>query len=339
MSERQFDESVGETYLQISPNILESFPKSRPPVDMYRFNTAMARIEKIHDAEVRLTPGKQGMVEEAAQEGTLFLFREDYKVYARHLSKKLGLVLVEDNFKPNEVAEIFFLAFRDRMADFIELPKEGPLKEIVKDISILAEYLWIDPHRVAFLTKTLHKEYDLASHSVNTMFIGLAVFAMASGGKLERAEVVNLGLGLLVHDLGMVHVPKFITDKEQYLVRRDRESIEKHIDAGEKIMERLKIGDATVMECMTQHHERLDGTGYPKRLKGQDISMTGRLCALADSFSAIIGDRPYHDAKVAVEAARTLASDPKKYEPALTKMLLALVLKNYADAEPAPAEA
>jgi len=330
MTENTQDDGLSQTYLQISPNILESFPKFRPPVDLYFFDQGIAQVKKIHKAEERLATEKQAQVAGFSRDSLLYLLRDDYRVYAQHLSKRLGLVLVEDDFKPQEVAEIFFLAFRDHMNAFLEQPKEGPLKVLVKDISILAEYLWADPCRVEFLTKTLHKDYSLAVHSVNTMLIGLALFAMASQGKLDRGDLISLALGLILHDLGMTNVPKFIVDKEQYLVRRDRDSIEKHIEAGERMLKRLDIGDAIVVECITQHHERTDGSGYPERRKGSAISMAGKLCAVADSFSAIIGDRPYHDAKVFNDAAATLAKDTKRYEPILTKLLVTLIIEGWS---------
>jgi len=329
MTEKTLDDALSQVYLQISPNILESFPKFRPPVDMYYFDDAVGQVKKVHKAEERLGNQKQAMVTNYARDELLFLLRDDYRVYAEHLSKKLGLVLVEDDLKAQEVAEIFFLAFRDRVAVFLDQPKEEPLKKLVKDISILSEYLWTDPCRVEFLTKTLHKDYDLAVHSVNTMFIGLALFAMASGGKLDRMAIINLALGLLLHDLGMASVPRFIMDKEQYLVRRDRDSIEKHIEAGLSKLKRLNINEPTIIDCMSQHHERLDGSGYPERLKVDKISMAGRLCAVADSFSAIIGDRPYHTPKVFQEAAATLLTDKKRYQPALTNLLVMLVEEGF----------
>jgi HD-GYP domain-containing protein (c-di-GMP phosphodiesterase class II) len=232
---------------------------------------------------------------------------------------------VEDGLNAQEVAEIFFVAFRDRMEQFLDQPQKENLTSLVNDIAILAEYLWADPCRVAFLTKTLQKEYSLAVHSVNTMFIGLAIHVMASGGSLERESVVSLALGLLVHDLGMANVPIFIRDKKQYLVRRDRESIEKHLAAGLGKIKRLQIHESVVTDCMAQHHERLDGSGYPERRKGDALSMAGRLCGVADSFSAIIGDRPYHDARVVQTAAQTLAEDMSRYDERLTALLLQLV--------------
>jgi len=326
MSEMKVSDSIAEVYLQISPNILESFPKFRPPVDLYRFDDSVAQVKKIHKAESRLGTAKQEQVTEDAGQGRLFLLREDYRVYAQHLSKKLGLVLVEDDLRPTEVAEIFFLAFRDRMELFLDQPTEVPLKKLLTDISILTEYLWTDPARVEFLTKTLYKEYSLAVHSVNTMFIGLAIYTMATKGKMDKEHLVSLALALILHDIGMANVPRFIVDKEQYLVRADRDSIEKHIEAGAQKLKRLGVTNSLVMQCLYQHHERIDGSGYPERRMGENIEFVGRLCGVADSFSAMVSDRPYHDPKVLTEAALALTKEPQKYEPVLAKLLAILLI-------------
>jgi len=329
MTETILDDALSEVYLQISPNILESFPRFRPPVDLYVFHESVAQVRKFHRAGERLGTDRQAEVERYASNGQLFLLRDDYRVYAEHLSRRLGLVLVEEDLKAREVAEIFFLAFRDRIRLFFDQPRETPFNELVRDISILTEYLWADPCRVAFLTRTLHKEYDLSVHSVNTMFIGLALFVMSSGNRPERPDMVSLALGLILHDLGMTNVPRFITDKKQYLLRRDRESIAKHIEAGLKKLDRLKINDPVVRQCMSQHHERLDGSGYPERIKGDQIGMPGRLCAVADSFSAIMSDRPYHSSKILHEAAADLLADKGRYDSSMAGLLVILLEKGF----------
>lgn len=313
--------SLSETYLQISPNILASFPKFRPPVDLYVFNPNVGRTGRYIRGGERLSRGGQAEVARFAEEGLLYLLREDYRVYAEHLSKNLGLLLVEEGFLPVEVAEIFFIALRNRMDEFLNQPREDTFEALRTDVFVLAEYVWIDPGRMAFLTHTLERDYDLAVHSVNSMLIGLALYLRLTGGKVEKTVLISLILGLLLHDLGMVMVPKFIRDKEQFLIRRDRESIERHIDAGLNMVRRLKIQDPIILECLEQHHERLDGSGYPARRFGRDISTSGRLCAVADSFSAIIGDRPHRSAKDMAEAVRMLIGDGKRYDSALTTLL------------------
>lgn len=330
MSDQNTSDSMSEVYLQISPNILASFPKFRPPVALYFFDENVAQVKKYHEAEKRLGTAEQEVVSNFAADGILFLLRDDYRIYAKHLSKNLGLVLTEDDFTPPEVAEIFYQALYDRMVEFLDQPKEQPYEALAKDISILDEYLWADPSRVEYLLKSLHTGYDLAAHCVNTMFVGLALFIMALKGKLNRAALSSIAMGLLIHDMGMVNVSKFILNNDKFLTRPDRDSIENHIDAGFTKLKRLGVNDPIIMQCLTQHHERVDGSGYPQRLMHKNLSMPGRLCGVADSFCAIIADRPYHTAKDLKSAAVVLIKDPKRYDPALTKLLALLLTEGVA---------
>ena len=320
-------DSLSETYLQISPNILESFPKFRPPVDLYVFDMDTAQTRKYHKADERLAKERQAEVSGFAAESLLFLLREDYRIYAKHLSKKLGLILTEDDFTPQEVAEIFFIAFRDRVEEFLGNPTEGPYKALAKDVSILAEYVWADPGRVEYLTATIHKEYSLPTHSVNTMFVGLALFTQVTAGKFKQADLIDVALGLLLHDLGMSQVPRFVLDRAGFLVQRDRTSIENHVEAGESMMMRLRIQSPIILDCMRQHHERLDGSGYPNRRFKKDISLIGKICGVADSFCAMVSERPFREAKDVPKAVVSLAKDSVRYEPVLTKMLAVLMIQ------------
>ncbi|WP_419785082.1 HD-GYP domain-containing protein [Pseudodesulfovibrio sp.] len=325
------NEKLTEVYLQISPNILESFPKFRPPVALYRLDPELGQVRRYHKAKERLSRDRQKKVADFADHGMLFLHREDYRVCAQHLSRNLGLVLIEDDFTPQEVAEIFYLALWKRMNEFLGQPTEAPLQSLTTDLSILVEYLWVDPVRVEYLVRSLHTEYDLATHSVNTMFVGVALYTMLVQGRYEQAALVSLALGLILHDLGMANVPKFIVDKPRKLLHNDRPSVEHHIEAGLSKLNRLRLRDPTVIQCMTLHHERVDGSGYPNRVMKESLNLPGRLCGLADAFSALISARPYRKAKDLKEAAITLLQDGGRFDPVLAKLLAVLVTKGVGD--------
>lgn len=321
MTSQTSSDSMSEVYLQISPNILGSFPKFRPPVALYYFDEAVAQVKKYHEAEKRLGTAEQQTVAGYAEDGSLFLLREDYRVYAKHLSKNLGLVLTEDDFTPQEVAEIFFQALYDRMVDFLGQPTEKPYDALAKDISILNEYLWADPSRVECLVGSLRPNYDWAAHSVNTLFVGLALFVMALKGKLNRAALTSVAMGLILHDMGMANVSSFILENKGFLLRPDRESIENHVEAGFTKLKRLGVNDPIILQCVIQHHERLDGAGYPNRVIGKDLSLAGRLCGVADSYCAMISERPHRKAKDQRQAALAIIKDPKKYDASFAKLL------------------
>jgi HD-GYP domain-containing protein (c-di-GMP phosphodiesterase class II) len=77
-----------------------------------------------------------------------------------------------------------------------------------------------------------------------------------------------------------------------------------------------------------EHQERMDGSGYPQRLKGNDISRLGRLAAVADSFAAMIQKRPYADAMAPADAAKSLANDKARYDPHFTTPLMTAYVVN-----------
>jgi len=88
-------------------------------------------------------------------------------------------------------------------------------------------------------------------------------------------------------------------------------------------------------QCTLEHHERLDGSGYPQKLKGEQISRLGRICAVADSFSAMIATRPYAPGKDMVPAAQELAADKARYDTRYATLLLnALVTNAFGTAKP-----
>lgn len=319
------NDTLMEKYLQISPNILESFPRFRPPVSLYVWNEELQRIELFRKAGDRLGKRAQEAVASLCADGKLFFFRGDYKQYAEQLSKNLGLVLTEDNLNEWEVAEIFFKALHQDVEQFFDQPRKPFLDQIATDITILAEYLWTDPNRVAFLVCTLDRTYSLANHAVNTMFIGLGIYVLHNRESLAQLELTSLALGLLLHDLGMSKVPGFITGKEGILLRKDKESVHRHPDIGASIIKRLKLDNSVVVKCMEQHHERLDGSGYPMGLKGESISLYARITAIADTFCALVSERPHREPAEAKKAVKQLLHPKNRYDAKLAALLVELL--------------
>ncbi len=320
-------ESISEEYLQISPNILASFPRFRPPVSLYVFDEKTNTVKLFAKQEERVSKARQEELGAFCEEGLLYLSRADYKIYAKHISKKLGLILVETSLNEQEIAEIFYQALLSRLQEFFDQPTEPVYRALEKDITILSEYLWIDPGRAVYPARNLHTDYDQAGHSVNSLFVGLAVYIFFNHGKMDKLYLNKAALGLLLHDLGMSKVPAYITDKSAALRKQEQESVRLHPQTGLNILSRLQIGDGEIVQCIMQHHERLDGTGYPNRLKGQEIGFMGRVCAVADSYCAMIAERPFRPAMPPSKAALTLVKESLRYDERMAKSLVQIMAR------------
>ena len=95
-----------------------------------------------------------------------------------------------------------------------------------------------------------------------------------------------------------------------------------HPLAGIRMMQKLNLSFDELNQAIIQHHERLDGSGYPQKLRASAISQVGRLCAVADSFSAMITRRPYAAAREPLAAAQELADAQNRYDSLYAAPLL-----------------
>ena len=109
---------------------------------------------------------------------------------------------------------------------------------------------------------------------------------------LSEVEQVSLSTAALVLDVGKIGVPDFILRKPGPLTDDEFESVKKHAAMGAAIVATVE-GMEPIVKAVKHHHERWDGDGYPARLSGEDIPLEARILAVADSFSAMMSDRPY----------------------------------------------
>ena len=127
----------------------------------------------------------------------------------------------------------------------------------------------------------------------------------AEGQGLPEAEVTLVRRAALVHDLGRLGVPNSIWDKRGRLTHIEQERLRMHPYLAERMLAHVPPL-APLGAIAVQHHERMDGSGYPGRLSGDAISPPARLLAAADVYQALLQNRPHRPAHSAADAAREL---------------------------------
>ncbi len=314
-------DNIAEEYYQINPEILGSFPKYRPPLNLYRFQEDVAQLMPYARKGQRLSNEQVDRVNELCKENLLFVSRSDHPVYSQHICKQLDLVLVDKNLREGEIASIFVQALQLRLEAFYDQPVQMVFNALYQDIMVLTEYLSQDSYRIKALTKRLLSEHNLVNHSVNTGIMGIWLYLRIRGGHFERRELDRTTLAFFLHDLGMCKIPQFIRSKTVPLTQDERAKINMHPLAGMKIAQKLGLTFKEMQSCIFEHHERLDGSGYPRKISGEDISKLGRLCAVIDSFCAMITERPHAKAMQPQEATRQLMKEEKRYDNKLATLL------------------
>ena len=327
MAEKGVPLNISEEYYQISGSILSSFPKYRPPLDLFQFKESIMQLVPYYSKGCRLSNEQVDEVAILCEEGNLFVSRADHSVYSVHIVKQLDLVLVDNNLKESEVADICVEALRQRLSDFFSQPVKAFYDLLEADVMVVTEYLWQDRYRMKlFLRRLWCGEYDLVRHSVNCLFLGLWLLDGHEGKEMKRKLLDDAALGFLLHDVGMTKIPAFILNKNTPLKPDEKSKIPPHVLTGAAVLRKLDLVSKTIEQATLEHQERLDGSGYPQRSK--DLSPVGRISAVVDSFSAMLQTRPYAAAKSFADAAGELSNSRQLYDLTFSGALLKAVIDN-----------
>lgn len=165
------------------------------------------------------------------------------------------------------------------------------------------------------------KDHYTYRHSRNVMSYTVALARKMATGQRETDELVSASL---FHDVGKFFIPDAILNKPGCLTDEEYEIVKQHPLDSARLLE-PKFGQR-VAEIARSHHERLDGSGYPLHLKGEQISPEGRIIAVADCFDTMTSRRVYtRQPKTFKEAAEELASRPDLYDADVCRALTELV--------------
>lgn len=144
----------------------------------------------------------------------------------------------------------------------------------------------------------VHDNYVFA-HSVN---VTIYTLAMAVKLGFDDKKLSEIGIGGLLHDIGKTRIPLETLNKQSRLTDQEFELIKKHSEYGFEMLRKQSSIPLLSAHCAFQHHEKIDGSGYPRRLKGDEIHPYAKVMAIADVFDALTSHRAYRKAMLPHEA-------------------------------------
>lgn len=176
-----------------------------------------------------------------------------------------------------------------------------------------------NPDALLCLTKIREKDDYLLEHSLNVAIL-LANFANYLG--MSEDEVQDLSYAGFLHDLGKIKIPDEILHKPGRLTDSEMEVMKGHVKHGVDYLKSTEIAPPLI-QAISEHHERLDGLGYPAGTKGDDISQAGRMLAIADMYDALTADRVYKPGMSSQRAFSILMSDaPTRLDQSLVQQFI-----------------
>lgn len=321
MTEQPAPESI-ENFNQVDPETLDCFPQDRYPVDLYEWREKPGMLVRVYKAGDELNSSARARYAEVSRQENLFFSRRQIAEYTETLSCHLDHAMRDPNLTWEERASLFIKELAKRQEALFSHPMEAELDALASLISELCTQLAEDYTRMERLIREVHQNLVPERRRVNASLIGLAVYMEMHKGTVLVENLETAALGFFVYDIGMSKISPMMLAKRQQLTPMEQRTVHEHPTRGRDILTRLGLTRPEVFEPVLQHHERLDGSGYPDRLTGERIGRMGRIAAVADTYGAMVTDTPQRKGFPPIEAAGELISGKTKYDPVVSRILV-----------------
>lgn len=252
---------------------------------------------------------------------------------AEELKKKEGLLEAKKELKiapvvmgktkvaaPPEVEKIYqdLITLIEEISARAQKHESIEGKNITDKVDKVVNQVALTADEIIGLTNGSTPENYLYAHSVNVCLLSIRI---GLGLGYNKSKLNELGVSGFLHDLGMLKLLD-IAQRSQELVFEEYEAVKQHPLAGVEILEKVKDLPKTVIDVVHQHHERIDGSGYPRGLKGVEISEDAQLVGLIDVFDALTHPRSHRKRLLAYTAMREILKSKLQFDSQLLKALI-----------------
>jgi HD-GYP domain-containing protein (c-di-GMP phosphodiesterase class II) len=193
---------------------------------------------------------------------------------------------------PEEKSKIVYQCSLELMGRLFEDPKTENIREAKAGIAEIVDLVISDNATSAALLKITSYDFYTYTHSVNVGVLSV-LLCKSLFGRSDAHDLHELGAGFFLHDIGKVRIDPAIINNRGRLSDEDMAVIRTHPDHGYAILSETNQLTEECKIIVVQHHERQDGSGYPRRLRGDDIHDYGRICSIADVYDALTAERSY----------------------------------------------
>ncbi len=194
------------------------------------------------------------------------------------------------------------------MRKLFESPTASSIGESKQGIFHVVDIILSDNAVALQMLGILSHDYYTYTHSVNVGVLSVSL-AKVLYGRDDKHTLQELGAGFFFHDLGKVSVSNAVINKRGRLTEKEMGEMRTHPYKGYEILENSGFLTKEAELIVLQHHERADGNGYPRGLKGDEIHEYGRICSVADVYDALTSKRSYHSSRSSYEALKLMREE------------------------------
>ena len=195
----------------------------------------------------------------------------------------------------NEIAIIYPVYEKSQIAtkEIFEALAQGQkidLTNVNESLNSMVDSIERNPDALIWLAKLKQTDDYAYNQALN---VSITLMALASFMSLPKKQVKELGLAGLLQDIGKVKVPPGLLHKQEKITREEFNILKKHVDYALELLEVTENIPDIVILTVSEHHERIDGSGYPYKLSGKQISLTGQMAGLIDTYCALTSNKVY----------------------------------------------
>jgi len=209
---------------------------------------------------------------------------------------------------------------QQQIIDDLTQEKTIKIKNVQESTDAIVDSIFRNQDALSCMSRLRLKNDYLVEHALNVSIL-MTIFCKYLN--IEKALIEQIALGAFLHDIGKVLVSDDILNKSGKYTKNEFEEMKKHVSLGIKVLEDTPDISHVVMSMVKEHHERLDGQGYPHQLKGEAISKYGRMIAIVDSYDAMTAERIYKSSMHPIQAFKNLMKEaPDSYDKELVEQFV-----------------
>ena len=237
----------------------------------------------------------------------LYVLTQDHPLYEKDTQEYISKIIDDDKVSSKVKSEII----HDMAADTINELFSGEVSKSKIDraadlVNDTIQLILNDNSAAKAMLEVTSYDYYTYTHCVN-----VSIYALGFGAylKLDKNKLNILGRAGILHDLGKKNIPNDIVNKNGRLTDAEFVTMKNHPSYAVDILKEFGETDQLILDAIEQHHEKLDGSGYPKGLKADEIHILSQIIAIADIFDALTTKRSYKDALTSYEALSIMKNE------------------------------
>ncbi len=192
----------------------------------------------------------------------------------------------------------------EKLVNDIRLGQSFEVERVDEIVSDMVESIVRNPDAAMWIARLRREDISTYGHGLQVS-VYLTSFGRHIGfPKAQLSQLAQIGLLL---DIGKIKLPRYLLEKQGRLTTEEYEEAKRHVAHGIAILSETPNMDPDVLEGIEQHHERMNGSGYPRGYVGDEIGIFGRMAGIVDTFAALTNHRPYAAASSSYEALRSIS--------------------------------